>query len=666
MSQGMERAIFLFLILLLAGGATPTKAPAKKPATSSATAAKKPAGSSSAAKKPASPALPAAKPFDAPLAKSPLTPPLEVTGGFGEYRQGHFHAGFDFGTGKKVGQSVYAPLAGHVERIRASGVGYGRSIYLRTKDGRLLQFGHLDAFAEPMASYVRAAQDSAGIYEQDLWPEASRFPITLGQRIAWTGESGAGGPHMHFEIRRGDMAYHPQLAGLTVKDNRAPSIASITLEPLDDSSFVEGSAAPLTRKLGAKPETLRVVGRMRAIVSSRDGVWSGVDRMVPWVTRMAWGDQWVECRMDSISWATDMSEGDYVYDAGRVVGDKGIVLWASRGFRPRFIRASAPLAEEAGTIEVRPGDTPLTVKLEARDVAGNVGRRTVVLRPGPSKSETLDPLQILKGGIPAGYRFAALPYGYFRVTSPGRSGVTEIRAPRWKTRFGVTNANPTSIGQSSEGLAVVERETYSVTQPRVTIVLPQSARFDSSAYLVQTGPRDSLVLPPKSDELAQGVLLAVVWPREPLRARAQLTFSPSGKPHSGVYRYDEDGWTWVGDTKKGLFYDVSTSSLGWFAEFQDTLSPRITLRTPARTAVAGAYSRWAVEAGVVEKGSGVNARACYFIVEGKKVAAEWDPEADVLRWRPLKKPAAGTYKYDVIAEDRAGNASIRSGTFALD
>ena len=49
-------------------------------------------------------------------------PPLAVTGGFGEYRQGHFHAGFDFGTGKKVGQPVFAPLAGHVERIRALGV----------------------------------------------------------------------------------------------------------------------------------------------------------------------------------------------------------------------------------------------------------------------------------------------------------------------------------------------------------------------------------------------------------------------------------------------------------------------------------------------------------------------------------------------------------------
>ena len=80
-------------------------------------------------------------PFDAPLGRPPLAPPLIVTGGFGEYRVGHFHAGFDFGTGGKVGRPVFAPLAGHVERIRASGVGYGRSIYLRTRDGRLIQFG---------------------------------------------------------------------------------------------------------------------------------------------------------------------------------------------------------------------------------------------------------------------------------------------------------------------------------------------------------------------------------------------------------------------------------------------------------------------------------------------------------------------------------------------
>jgi hypothetical protein len=86
----------------------------------------------------------------------------------------------------------------------------------------------------------------------------------------------------------------------------------------------------------------------------------------------------------------------------------------------------------------------------------------------------------------------------------------------------------------------------------------------------------------------------------------------------------------------------------------------------ARWGGGGPYNRWAVEAGVTEKGSGVAARASYMVVDGRKVAAEWDPEADALRWRPLKRPASGAHKYDVIVEDRAGNQSVRSGTFVLD
>src|SRR5215468_5719789 len=44
------------------------------------------------------------QPFDAPLGRPPLAPPLVITGGFGEYRVGHFHAAFDFGTGGVVGK----------------------------------------------------------------------------------------------------------------------------------------------------------------------------------------------------------------------------------------------------------------------------------------------------------------------------------------------------------------------------------------------------------------------------------------------------------------------------------------------------------------------------------------------------------------------------------
>ena len=94
-----------------------------------------------------------------PFAHAPLDGPLIVTGTFGEYRPGRFHAGMDYSTGGSVGMPVYAPVSGWMERVRASGAGYGRSLYLHAEDGRLILLGHLDAYDEPFATAIAAAQD---------------------------------------------------------------------------------------------------------------------------------------------------------------------------------------------------------------------------------------------------------------------------------------------------------------------------------------------------------------------------------------------------------------------------------------------------------------------------------------------------------------------------
>ena len=577
-------------------------------------------------------ALARASSFDAPLAIAPLDTPLVVTGGFGEYRVGHFHAGFDFGTGKKVGKPVRAPLPGWVARVRASGVGYGRSIYLRTTDGRLLQFGHLDAYAEPLASYVDSIQRATGQYEQDLWPEAGRFRVKVGQRIAWTGESGAGGPHMHFEIRRGDMAYQPERAGLRSRDTRAPSIESVTLEPLDDTSFVERSALPRTVKFGTRVDTVHAIGRVRAIVAARDGAWSGVDRMVPWSTRLEWDDQWVECRMDSISWATDMSEGDYVYDAGRVIGEKGMVLWAPAGWRPRFILSSAASGDEAGTIVVRAGDAPRMLRLSARDVAGNAVERRIILTPGAAKKEVApDP-----GRLPA-YRDVALPGGFHRLES-------EVDA------FVYRSARALAVRPI--GISWTAPETFD----GATVARTEPARELSGGELVAVMP--IVAIGPASVPLRKAFTL---------RIEREIV---SDTTHLGLYRRASatDDWEWVGMTSRAdrTGWDADSRYLGEFALFADTLAPRITIRTPPRVAPKTPYPRWQVEAAIVENGSGLDGRASYFTVDGVRVPVEWDSEGDVLRWRPLHRPAKGSHRLSVIATDRAGNQRIRSGTFVLD
>ena len=650
------------------------------------------------ASKAAAPALTPATRFDSPLVRGPLDPSLGITGGYCEYRIGHFHAGFDFSTGGRTGAPVYAPLTGHIERIRTSGVGYGRSLYVRARDGRLLQFGHLDAFTGAVAAYAAFMQDSSGQYEQDLWPAAGRFPVKAGERIAWSGNSGAGGPHLHFEIRRGDMTYHPQRAGLTVSDRSAPVIARLTLEPLDDISHVEGHSGPVTVSLGAAADTLAVHGRVRAIVDSRDGVWAGVDRMVPWSTSMVWEGNETECRFDSVSWATDMSESDYVYDAGRVIGDKGIVLWAPAGFRPRVMRTDVALAEEAGTITVRPGDATRTLRLIARDAAGHRTERAVTIRAAAART----PAAVQTGAAaPSATALACeltvLPDYYLRVRCEdipegvrdvvlgwnaidARARAASLRGRAW------TAVLPWGEGVAADGAFIArgidaQGRAWEGRGPAITVSSGGGDSTSSSAlrWRIERGAafdgpiiaRDTVSRAPVPPvELGIVRRLGRLAPSTQVLRRAislDIARPPAGAPHVGLYRHNGDGWTWVAhedDAARGRL-TASTRSLGWFALLSDTLAPRLALRAAPRAPRSEIYPRWAIEAAVTEGGSGVDARGSYFIVDGKRVAAEWDSEADVLRWRPQKRPARGAHAYSVVATDRAGNSRVRSGTFTI-
>jgi hypothetical protein len=636
-------------------------------------------------------------PLDVPLARPPLDPPLVLNGGFGDYRSNHFHAGLDLGTGGHVGRPVFAPLDGWVERVRASGVGYGRSLYLHTADGRLLVFGHLDGFAEPLAAFVAAVQESTGQYEQDLWPEPGRFRVAVGQRLAWTGESGAGGPHLHFEIRRGDMAYHPLRAGLALHDTRIPALASLTLEPLDDTSYVERGAAPRTLRLGVGRETLLVEGRVRVVVGARDGVWRGVDRMVPWSTAMEFGGERVECRFDSLSWATDMVESDYLYDAGRVAGEGGIVLWAPSGFRPRVLVASAPPAGDAGTLVVRRGDPPRVLRLSARDLGGGSAEQELVLRP-PRRDEA-GPDRTRVGGraeqdssrwfdlaaLPGRFvrlTFRGAPAGSRRVTIGGRPA--SFRDGMWSAVValppaGVPKAMPFSLwitGQDATGrpwwrsLRAGLRTDPSARwqgseEPDFDWILDRAACFEPGPIFWRWHGSPGA---PRELVSRSGVL--ELMPRTlPLRKPLRLELPPTvpGRSRVGLYADDGTGWSWLGTTLDSTLRRRvgETRHLGRFALFEDTLAPRIAVRRAAPRGVPGPYSRWALEARLTEEGSGVNARVAWFDVDGRRVPSEWDAEERILRWRPSRVPAKGSHRFTVVAADRAGNERRASGRFVM-
>ena len=290
------------------------------------------AGSHSDVAKAAPPAPPDSLP---PLDRPPIDPPIQITATFGEYRARHFHAGLDFSTEHRVGRPIFAPAAGYIERARTSGAGFGRSLMIRTPDGRTILLAHLDAFDEPIASYVAAVQDSTGEYEQELSPAPNRFPVQVGQRIAWSGDSGAGPPHLHMEVRFGDMAYNPLRHGVSVPDSFPPVIQRVILEPIDDASTVDGSSAP--HRFVPSADTIRVQGRARVWVEAGDGVTDRWPRDAPYAMSMSWKGASVECRFDRVAWDPDMVAAEWLYDGrGTISPLHPLALWMACSIERSF------------------------------------------------------------------------------------------------------------------------------------------------------------------------------------------------------------------------------------------------------------------------------------------------------------------------------------------
>ncbi|MFN8587948.1 MAG: hypothetical protein U0704_09115, partial [Candidatus Eisenbacteria bacterium] len=168
-------------------------------------------------------------------------------------------------------------------------------------------------------------------------------------------------------------------------------------------------------------------------------------------------------------------------------------------------------------------------------------------------------------------------------------------------------------------------------------------------------------------------VLQVLPYRLPLRKDAPIALRPGERDSIagvGLYRRAPGGtWEYV----RGQSWDATarlfraeTATLGEFALLRDVSPPVVRTVRPPRRALPGAYSRWALAARVSEAGSGVDAAESRFVVDGRAVPSEWDPDADELRWRPLVPPAPGTHTYEVIVRDRAGLRARATGTFVLD
>ncbi|MEE2656964.1 MAG: M23 family metallopeptidase [Candidatus Latescibacterota bacterium] len=198
---------------------------------------------------------------------------------FGETRATTLHVGIDVKTWGKTGYPVYAAADGWVERIRTSPWGFGRALYLRLEDGNVAVYAHLESFFEPVAQRVTHEQELLRRYSVQLWPEKGEIPVKRGQLIAYSGETGVGPPHLHFELRDPDQVpLNPLLHGFSIADTIAPSILAVAFFPIGPESTIDGGHDPVALRLRWDVDAgeyhtdaaTRVFGRIGVAVRSYD------------------------------------------------------------------------------------------------------------------------------------------------------------------------------------------------------------------------------------------------------------------------------------------------------------------------------------------------------------------------------------------------------------
>jgi len=181
-----------------------------------------------------------------------------LSGGFGDLRTNHFHAGVDIRTGGVEGYQVYAAADGYVSKIRVMRGGYGNVIYITHPNGYTTVYGHLKNFNARIEQFVRQKEYEQQIWDVDLSLSPNELLVRKGEIVAIGGNTGAsGGPHLHFEIRdEAENAINPLKFGFwEIQDSQAPVVERVILKTLNAYSRVNGefgrvSIAPIRTSNG--------------------------------------------------------------------------------------------------------------------------------------------------------------------------------------------------------------------------------------------------------------------------------------------------------------------------------------------------------------------------------------------------------------------------------
>lgn len=314
--------------------------------------------------------------------RNPLDMDIGLSATFAELRAGHFHAGIDMRTGGVENRPVYAAADGYVAKVSISPWGGGKILYIKHPNGYTTVYMHLNGYAGDIGKAVEREQYARQSYSIAKLFQPGELPVKKGQLVAYSGNTGgSGGPHLHFEVRRGgaeDLHTHattinPLHFGLPYRDGIKPVIRGVRVYPEGGTPFEVG--ADNTFNIGGRPFYLGIYATDAAEGSTAK---NGVDRIEVYLDgTLTFMYTTEELPLDSSR--MDNALIDYaLYTTAR---QAYLLTRALPGAEGPWI----PVRMGDGIFRLRPGSTH-QIGIKVYDVKDNCAERTLTVNVGQAEN----------------------------------------------------------------------------------------------------------------------------------------------------------------------------------------------------------------------------------------------------------------------------------------
>ncbi len=637
----------------------------------------------------------------------PLAGQTNISAGFADYRTRHFHGGIDISTGGKEGLPVRAADSGWVLRVSTSWWGFGKVVYLQLAGGRVAVYGHLSELAPKIQTYVEDNQYAAKRYLQNLLPAPGQIPIARGELIGHTGQTGAGPPHLHFELRtNANRPINPLVSVFSKPDQYAPVIHSVTLiprqpgrwdEPLSTvngfltSRTFEFTGLAGSRVLASKPSVDGMVGlSLRA-----DDIIDGPNWVVSaYRCRLFVNDELIcEVRHDSIDYNdTRLIDLERLHDNHPGIAERPINLFRLPGNRLWNYTGMTNDGWLQTGKTLRTGANNL--RIEVSDAAGNSSFADFELIAEPPSA--LRDTGIVKQTSPSSPTVRDIDWN-------SNGAILEIgRIPRQPLSCFLDQAmtRPLATGDLGAGKAGAWIPAAAISSPDTIWILsgshalPQVLSVHSistadGGTLVSSDGRASAQFGP--EDLYESALLRLINEQAPAKARKPMTdvytLQPVDLPLARAVRftlsYDglpvdpqrialyrlrpEGGWDFI-SAEHAASEGAVTGKIempGSYALLVDQTPPVISKMTPAKGTPTH-DKQPLIGFSLSDDLAGIGSDADVTLtIDGNWTVVEYDPETLQAKARPRQPLPPGDHHVEISAKDRMGNETKFQRTLTI-